>query len=144
MSLNIERDVNRSTAETMEDREWVHAVRPMANMIASGLTRKIIWEALNFWQLGFKWKGVEREDLEKTSTINQRYYQVNVLTPNQIRRKLGEPPLESVWADLTKADVDIAIAAARGVGIIDDPNLPSDGTRPPAKPAPTGGGSKKA
>ena len=138
MSLNIERDVNRSTAEVMEDREWVQAIRPMANMLASGITRKVIWEAMGFSQIGFKWKGVEREDQEKTSTVNQRLYTINALTPNEIRHKYGEAPSDSYWADKTKADVDIAIAAARGVGQVDDPNLNSDGTRPPVKPAATG------
>ena len=139
MSLNIERDVNRSTAETMEQREWVQAIRPMANQIASAITRKIIWEAMGFSQIGFKWKGVEREDIEKSSTVNQRLYTINALTPNEIRHKYGEPPSTSYWADKSKADVDIAIAAARGVGQIDDPNLNSDGVRPPVKPAATGG-----
>lgn len=138
MSLNLERDVNRSTAEVSEDREWVQAVRPMAQMIASGLTRKVIWETLGFSQIHFAWKGVDREDLEKTSQILQRYFQINVFTPNEIRHKLGEPPTDNAWGDRTKSDADIAIAAARGVGVIDDPNLSSDGTRPPAKPAPTG------
>ncbi len=134
MSLNLERDVNRSTAEVVEDREWVQAIRPMANMIAAGLTRKVIWETMGFTQISFKWKGVDREDLEKTSQIMQRYYQINVLSPNEIRQKIGEPPAENIWGDRTKSDADIAIAAARGVGIIDDPELSSDKMRPPVKP----------
>lgn len=137
MSLNLERDVNRSTADVINDREWVQAIRPMANMIASGLTRKVIWEAMGFSQIGFAWKGVDREDLEKSSQINQRYYSIGVMTPNEVRHRIGLPPSESVWADLVKPDVDIAIAAARGVGIIDDPDLASNKTRPPVKPPTT-------
>jgi Phage portal protein len=138
MSLNLERDVNRSTSEVMEDREWVHAIRPMANIIAGSLTRKVIWQSMGFSQIHFAWKGVDREDLEKTSQILQRYYSINVFTPNEIRHKLGETESENVWGDRTKSDADIAVAAARGVGVIDDPELSSDQMRPPVKPATPG------
>jgi Phage portal protein len=143
MSLNLERDVNRSTAEVGEDREWIHAIKPMAMVLANALTRKVVWGAMGYSQLRFVWRGVEREDLEKTSTILTRYYGANVFTPNEIRRKLGEPPAENAWGDMTKSDADIAIQAAKGTGVIDDPDLASNKTRPqqpptvgPAKPAP--------
>lgn len=136
MSLNLERDVNRSTAEVAEDREWVQAVRPMARMIAGALTRKVIWEAMGFTQIHMRFLGVDREDLEKTSQILTRYYGANVYTPNDMRRKLGEPPAENAWGNMTKSDADIAIAAAKGAAIVDDPDLKSDGTRPPAPSGP--------
>jgi hypothetical protein len=134
MSLNLERDVNRSTADVINDREWIQAIRPMANMIASGITRKIIWQAMGFSQISFQWKGVDREDLEKTSQIMQRYFQVNVLSPNEIRKKIGEPPTDSVWGDLMKSDIDIAVSAAKGVAIVDDPDLNINKARPPIPP----------
>lgn len=144
MSLNLERDVNRSTAEVAEDREWVQAIRPMANMIAGALTRKVIWQAMGFSQIHFRWKGVDREDLEKTSQILQRYYQMNVFTPNDILHKLGEPPSVNAWGNMTKSDADIAVAAAKGVGVVDDPDLPSNKTRAPSKAPPTVGPAKPA
>jgi len=125
-----------------EDREWVQAVRPMARLISGQLTRKFIWGALGFSQLQHVFIGVEREDTERNATIFQKYYGINVMTPNDIRRKIGEPPSTSYWADMTKSDADIAVSAARGVGVVDDPDLNIDGVRPPAKPAPTGGKSK--
>ena len=144
MSLNLERDVNRSTAEVAEEREWVQAVRPMARMISGQLTRKFLWTALGFSQLQFVFVGVEREDVERTANVNGKYYTMNVLTPNEIRKKIGEPPLANYWADKVKADVDVALSAAKGVGIIDDPNLEIDGQRPPVKPAAPSGGNKVA
>lgn len=148
LSLNIERDLNRSTADVVADREWIQAVRPMAQMIASGITRKIVWGAMKFSQIHFAWKGVDREDLEKTSTILQRYYQINVFTPDEIRHKLGEPPSNNAWGAMTKSDADIAIAAAKGVGEITGGDLkgvvkkhPPPPAVGPAKPAP---GSKPA
>lgn len=144
MSLNLERDVNRSTAEVAEDREWVQAIRPMARMIAGGFTRKVVWQAMGFTSIHFRWKGVDREDLEKTSQILTRYYTANVFTPNDIRQKLGEPPSTNAWGDMTKSDADIAIAAAKGVGVVDDPDLASNKTRAPAKTPPTVGPAKPA
>lgn len=136
MSLNVERDVNRSTADVVAEREWIQAIRPMARMIAGGISRKVIWQAMGFTTIHFRWKGVDREDLEKTSQILVRYYGTNVFTPNEIRRKLGEPPAESVWGDLMKADIDIAVSAAKGVAVIDDPDLSSNKMRPPVPPKP--------
>lgn len=144
MSLNVERDVNRSTAETMEDREWVHAIRPMARLIAGGLTRKVIWGALGFTSIHFGWKGVDRENLDITSQIHQRYYSQNVYTPNDIRHIIGLPPATNAWGSMTKSDADIAVAAAKGVGEVLDKDLGTTKKQPPppavgpAKPHPAG------
>lgn len=137
MSLNVERDVNRSTAEVSEDREWIQAVRPMARLIAGQLSRKVIWDTMGFSQIHFEFKGVDREDLDKTSQIMVRYYNANVLSANEIRKKIGEPPATNYWADLVKADIEIAQQAARGVGVVDDPDLNIDKARPPVKPTTT-------
>lgn len=136
MSLNVERDVNRSTADVVAEREWIQAIRPMARMIAGGISRKVIWQAMGFSSVHFRWKGVDREDLEKTAQIMSRYVGINVLTPNEVRKKIGEPPTDSVWGDMMKADIDIAVSAAKGVGIIDDPDLNINKARPPVPPKP--------
>ena len=134
----------RETDNAATRRGWVQAIRPMARLIAGGLTRKVIWGALGFTSIHFGWKGVDREDLEKTSQIFQRYYTMNVLTPNEIRHKLGESPATNAWGDMTKSDADIAVQAAKGVGELMDKDLgklkqvqppPAVG---PAKPHPAG------
>lgn len=142
MSLNVERDVNRSTAETQEDREWTHCIRPMAELVAGSLTRKVVWGAMGFSQLAFQWKGVEREDGEKQSQIDARYFDRSIYTVNEIRIKRGEEPTTTAWGNMVKADMDIAIQAAKGVGVIDDPDLASNKTTAP-KP-PTVGPAKSA
>lgn len=146
MSLNLERDVNRSTAEVGEDREWTQAIKPMAMLVAGALTRKVIWQAMGFSQISFQWKGVEREDADKTSQVFGRYFDRSFFTVNEVRKKLGEPPSETAWGNMVKADIDIAIAAAKGVGIVDDPDLKSNNTRPqqPQPKPPTVGPAKAA
>lgn len=134
MNLNIERDVNRNTAEVLQDRDWVHAILPCARLYSSRITTKGLWQALGFYQLIFRFKGLDREDESSTADILTKYYDRNVFTANEIRSKLGEPPAENAWGDMTVADVEIAKMAARNTAIIDDPDLRSDGTRPPQKP----------
>ena len=65
-----------------------------------------------------------REDEEVTSKIFETYYKSNVLTPNEQREKLGMPPMDSEWGNLTFADTQIALMAARGIKEMEDKELP--------------------
>ena len=137
MALNLERDVNRSTAEVQEDRDWLHAIRPMAFTLAAHWTREAIWGCLGFYSLQFKWKGLDRKDEKSECDVLCAYYDRSVFTANQIRDKLGEPPLEQTaadWGNMLKVDVEIAINAARGSKVVDDPDLKpgNPATNPPA------------
>lgn len=123
-NLGVERDVNRNTAEVAEDRDWNGAIKPMAHLIASHLTREAIQGKLGFSQLMFLWSGLDREDELNTALIYEKYYKSNAITPNEQRHRLGFPPLESEWGDKTAADVEIAMQAARGAAVIADPDLP--------------------
>lgn len=123
-NLNIERDVNRSTSEVGEDRDWSHAIRPMASVIKCHFDSHVIRRAFGFYQIEFKWNGIDREDEYSNAQIKKIYYDLNVLTPNQIRDKLGEPHDNGIWGDLNSADVEIAKMAARGAAQVDDPSLP--------------------
>ena len=107
-NLSIERDVNRSTADTAQDRDYNHAIRPAALLIASHLNREAIHGVLGFSQICFRWKNLNREDEQATSQIWNSYYQNNVVTPNEIRVKIGLPRLQTQWSDLLKVDTDMA------------------------------------
>ena len=56
--------------------------------------------------------------------IGQSRAEGNAITPNEYRERLGEAPAENEWGDMTFADVQIALNAARGAGEVDDPALP--------------------
>lgn len=137
-NLGVERDVNRNTAETAEDRDWDQAIKPMALSVSSYLTREALHGRLNFSQLMFHFVGLDREDEVATSKIYETYYKNNAITPNQQREKLGQPPIESEWGDMTFADTQIAMQAARGAKQVDDDALTKDAapTAPAAKPKP--------
>ncbi|MFS2114324.1 phage portal protein [Herbaspirillum frisingense] len=125
-SLGVEADVNRNTAEVADEREWSAAIIPMASNIASYLNREAIEGKLGFSQIEFRWLGVDRDDESLQAEIHKSYYEMNALTPNEIREKLGRKPSLSQWADLCAADVEIAKVAARGVARDVDKDLQPD------------------
>ena len=112
MKLGVEQDVNRSTAEVTDDADWDVTIVPLANLVASYLTRKTIQGRLGHSQLMFRFKGLDRDDEEATAKIYQMRYQNNAITPNQHREDLGMEPLKSKWADMCYADVQIALKGA--------------------------------
>jgi hypothetical protein len=79
---------------------------------------------LGFSQLRFKFVGLDREDELANAQIYKIRYEANAITPNEYRARLGEAPVENEWGDLTFADVQIALNAARGAGEVDDEELP--------------------
>lgn len=122
-NLGLERDVNRNTSETSEDRDRRQAVKPYAHLIASHITREVLHAKLGFSQLEFRFKGIEAEDELNLAEVYEYEYENNSITPNEYREQQGKPPLANPFADMLKADVDIAINAARGAGQVDDAKL---------------------
>lgn len=136
-NFGIEKDVNRNTSEVAEDRDWDQAIKPTARVVANGLTRHAIQRVLGFSQIRFIWEGIDREDEGATADIYATYYENNAFTPNQQRERLGEEPLDSEWGDMLYADVQIAIAAAKGQAAADDkPGAGKQKPKPKPKPKP--------
>lgn len=129
-NMGIEQDVNRNTAEVGEDRDWDHAIKPMASLIESHLNREAIQGRLGFSQVRFRFVGLDREDEKATANIYQLYYQGNAITPNEQRERLGMPRMENMWGDLCYADMQVALQAARGTAIIEDQDLDKAGGKP--------------
>ena len=115
-NLGLESDVNRNTAEVGEDRDWDGTIKPAARLIESHLNREAIHGLLGFSQIEFRFVGLDREDEQATAEIYSKYYQNNAITPNEQRERLGLPPLDVPWGDMTYADVQIAIQAAKSAG----------------------------
>ena len=100
-------------------------------------TREALHGKLGFSQLQFRFKGIEAEDELNTATVFEKEYKNNAVTPNEYRQKRGMDPLKNEWADLTYADFEIAMNAARGAAEVDDKNLGSSG-KPAKKSQPKG------
>lgn len=129
-NLAIERDVNRDTAEVAEDRDYRQTIIPMADLITSYINREVIEGQLGFSQIELKIQGLDREDELDTAKIMDLRWKTNSITADEIRGRYGEAPIDGPWGSMTKADIDIAISAARGAQSVDDPELQ------PASPAP--------
>lgn len=132
-NFGLEADVNRNTSEVAEDRDWNQAIKPCAFKIQQHLTREALHGRLGFSQLRFQFAGLDREDEESTAKIFETYYKNNAIVPNEQREALGKPPMKGLWGDMTFADVQIAMNAARGAAEVDDPALPK------GKPSPKKG-----
>ena len=135
-NLGVERDVNRNTAEVAESRDWDHAIKPWAGLLASHINRDAIEGRLGFSQVEFRFLGLDREDEKREAEIHAIYIKNNVYTPNEVRSRLGEPPAEHKWGDLTAADIQIAISAAAKERKQDD--LADDGADDETKPSKKG------
>ncbi len=132
-NLGVERDVNRNTAEVAEDRDRSQAIKPMAHLVQSHITREAIHGKLGFSQLEFRFKGMDPEDEESLATSYEKLYRNNAILPDEHRARVGLPPMEGPWGKMTNADVQIAIAAARGAKDVIDPDLDKYGSRTPPK-----------
>ncbi|GGH14727.1 hypothetical protein GCM10007036_14230 [Alsobacter metallidurans] len=113
-NLGVERDVNRSTGEVGEDRDWDGAIKPMAHMVSSHISRETIQGLLGFSQLEFGFLGIDREDEKQEADVYAVYYASNAITPNEQRERMGLPPLASPYGDmiLIEANQQIAQQAA--------------------------------
>ena len=129
-NLGLERDVNRNTSETSEDRDRRQAVKPYAHLIASHITREVLHAKLGFSQLEFRFKGIEADDELNLAEVYEYEYKNNAITPNEYREKRGQPPLANPFADMLNADVEIAMQAARGAAQVDDKKLGGQTTKP--------------
>lgn len=111
-NLGVERDVNRSTGEVAETRDWDQAIVPYADMISSYLTREAIQGKLGFSQLQFRFPSLNEEDEKAQAEVASLQYTANSLTPNEMRQRRGEEPLTSPFADMLFIEAQIASAKA--------------------------------
>lgn len=102
LALGIERDVNRSTGEILDDKDFRSAVVPLAKRLQEAFTRKLLHECLGWYDLEFRYTNLDDPSKQTTMDIMARMYSANACTPNQIRAKMGEKKLDTPFADLTQ------------------------------------------
>lgn len=112
--LNLETSVNRATAEEMAEADDDGTIIPMAHLIAEHITREAIGRKLGWYDLKFKWQGLDPDDDESRSKIHETYIGSDVMTPNEVRSERGLPPLPDGWGDMTSTMSKIIIAQAAG------------------------------
>ena len=101
----LERDVNRSTGEVLEDADFRSAVVPVAVKIAEGFTRFILHRMLHWDDLEFKFLNLDDPSVEVKVKLAQQAYAMNALTANEFRASMGQPPLATPLANLTQIEL---------------------------------------
>jgi len=93
--LGVERDVNRSTAEEMNDLAFRQAIVPTARLFAESLTRGAISKRLGWNDLEFVFADVDATDPLEEAQIQDILLRNGVLTVNEVRRMRGLEPLNN-------------------------------------------------
>jgi hypothetical protein len=87
--LGVERDVNRSTAEEMNDLAFRQAIVPTARLLAEALTRGAISKKLGWNDLEFAFAELDTTDPLEEAQIQEILLRNGVLTVNEVRRMRG-------------------------------------------------------
>lgn len=111
-SLGLEKDVNRNTGLIMALSDFRGAVVPMAARLQEAFTRELLQGFLGWKDLRFRFKGLDDPDALTKVQIQQRKYQSNAITPDEIRESNGDPPLPDGWGRLTFGQMNILIQEA--------------------------------
>ena len=96
--LGLEQDVNRSTAEEMNDQAFRSAIVPTARLLAEHLTRDAIGKRLGWTDLEFVFAEMDTTDPLEEAQIQQILVQTGILTVNEVRKLRGLPELEKTAA----------------------------------------------
>jgi phage portal protein BeeE len=91
MSLGLEHDVNRSTAETNTDQAFRTAIVPTARLFAEHITHDAIHKKLGWRDLEFVFTDVDAMDEREQAEIHEILLRSGVLTVNEVRRMRGLP-----------------------------------------------------
>jgi hypothetical protein len=126
-NVAVDHDLNRNTSETSEDRDMQQAIGPFARKLQNALTYEAIQRRLGFYSLEFRFKGLDSENEKEQAEVFNLEYKNNAETPNGYRARRGLPRLESPWADMVYADVEISKEAAKGAQMISDKEEGFDG-----------------
>lgn len=110
----LERDVNRSTGEVLEDADFRSAVVPVAIKVAEGFTRFILHRLLGWKDLEFKFLNLDDPDTATKVKIAQQLYSMNATTGNEVRVSMGMPKLASKFSDMTQFELMLLQVEAQG------------------------------
>mgnify|MGYP001597580464 FL=1 len=109
MTLGIERDVNRSTAETQDVQDW-DSISPIVGLLEYYITERFLWRALGYTDLEFKFVRKDADELRQIQ-INREKYETNIVTVDELRESYELDPLPGGIGQMTKAHYEAAAMA---------------------------------
>src|SRR5438270_4048241 len=96
LSLGLEQDVNRSTADVNTDQAFRTAIVPTARLFAEHITHDAINKKLGWLDLEFVFTDVDARDEREQAEIHEILLRNGVLTVNEVRRMRGLPDQQAV------------------------------------------------
>jgi hypothetical protein len=115
LALALERDVNKSTGEVMDDRDFRSCIVPVAKRFQESLTRHIIHKKCGWEDLEFVFLGTEDPDTQTKLEILEARYQASAITGNDMNEALGYKRIDSPFADMTQIELVILQASVQGM-----------------------------
>lgn len=114
LALGLERDVNRSTAQVMDESDFKRAVVPIAVAYAEHLNRGLLWGLMGWKDIEFKFVGLGDPSAAEQANLYQIQYKNNWIVPDEVRKDMGRAPFLGGWGKLTAGQMQILTMAARG------------------------------
>jgi hypothetical protein len=111
MALGQTEHTNRAIGQVMADSDFRSSVVPTARRFEEAITRHLIHGFLGWKDLEFKFIDLDDPDALTKTIIQQRNYMMNAITPDEIRKKMGLPPIAGGWGKLTMSQLQILTAA---------------------------------
>lgn len=156
MALNLERDVNRSTGEVLDDKDFRSAVVPVAKKLEDHYTNYLLHRLMGWKDLEFKFLNMDDPDAETKVTILSQLYATNAITPNGILKAMGMPKSAAPFSDLTQFEAILVQTMAqahiqqaqqdqqfqRQSQMMQQYGMPQDQPGGPGQGRPPGGGAK--
>src|SRR5438309_45301 len=96
LSLGLEQDVNRSTADVNSDEAFRTAIVPTARLFAEHMTHDAINKKLGWRDLEFVFTDVDARDEREQAEIHEILLRSGVLTVNEVRRMRGLPDQQAI------------------------------------------------
>lgn len=112
-ALNMDDHPAKATAQVMADSDWKNAVVPVATRFQTSLTVQWLHDNLGWKDLEFVFDNLDDPDLITRTVVDQRYYQMGSITPNEIRKKAGMTELPGPWGKLTMPQMQLIILIAQ-------------------------------
>jgi len=111
-AFGITDNVNKAVGQVLSDQDFFGAVVPLAASFEGEMTLRVIHQHFGWRDLEFHIIGLEDPDPLTKKTLQQRDYMMNAITPDEIRKDGGKPPLPGGWGRLTQGQWQIIIAQA--------------------------------
>ena len=91
--LDLESDVNRSTAAELADEAFRGAIQPLAQLVAGHITRDLFSKCIGWRDFEFVFNDLNARDEETELAVQVQLLQAGVLTVDEVRAQRGLAPL---------------------------------------------------